>query len=91
MTLISPTQTLTPTEAVRPVWTEADTDLWVADAGGIFGGSVDLDADGYVARDPFGRERGTFATLADAKRTLEAFLAHPTMSRYLRGSAPSAV
>lgn len=89
MTLISPIQTLTSTEPTRPVWTEADVNLWVADAGGVFGGSVDLDADGYVARDPFGRDRGTFATLIEAKRTLEAFLAHPAMSRYLRGSVPT--
>jgi hypothetical protein len=89
MTLVTPTRSLTTPETIRPVWTEADRNLWVADAGGVFGGSVDFDADGYIARDPFGRERGTFETLADAKWALESFLAHPAMTRYLRGTRAS--
>jgi hypothetical protein len=84
------TSSLTRTETIRPVWTEADKNLWVADAGGAFGGSVDLDRGGYVARDPFGRERGVFRSLAQAQSVLEAFLAHPAMSRYFGGSHTSA-
>jgi hypothetical protein len=90
MTLISPIQSLTHMDAIRTRWTEADAGLWVADADGVFGGSIDHDVDGYIARDPFGRERGTFTGLAEAQAALETFLAHPAMSRYVRGARASA-
>lgn len=76
--------------APRLVWSEADTNLLVADAGGVFGGSIDSDTGRHVARDPYGRERGTFDTIADAKRHLETFLAHPAMTRYLRQATHTA-
>jgi hypothetical protein len=82
---ITTTTPLTHTEA-RVHWSEVDDDLWVADLGGAFGGSIDS-ADGHhLARDPFGRERGQFETFEQARRHLEAFLAHPAMSRYLAGA-----
>lgn len=86
MTIISTAQTHTSNSApARVVWSEADADLWVADADGVFGGSVDSASGRHVARDLFGRERGTFDTLAAACRCIEAFLAHPAMTRRLAG------
>lgn len=64
-------------------WSEVDEDLWVADLGGAFGGSIDSATGRHVARDPFGCERGEFDTFDLARRHLESFLAHPAMSRRL--------
>ncbi|WP_298037162.1 hypothetical protein [uncultured Microbacterium sp.] len=65
------------------LWTEVDVDLWVAHIDGAFGGSIDS-SDGHAARDPFGRDRGTFDTFDEARRHLESFLAHPAMAHRLR-------
>lgn len=86
---ITTTTPLTRTQT-RVRWSEVDDDLWVADLGGAFGGSIDC-ADGHhLARDPFGREHGHFDTFEQARRHLEAFLAHPAMSRYLKGAGVDA-
>src|SRR5690606_35551465 len=69
-TMTITTSQLNTTTDLALVWSEADTNLWVADAGGVFGGSIDADSGRHIARDPFGRERGTFDTLEDAKRFL---------------------
>lgn len=81
MTIITTTPVSTTT---RVHWSEVDDDLWVADLGGAFGGSIDSASGRHVARDPFGRERGEFGTFDQARRHLEAFLAHPAMSRHLQ-------
>jgi hypothetical protein len=76
----------TPATTAAPArirWSEADEDLWVADFDGAFGGSIDSAGGRHLARDPFGRERGAFDTFDEARRHLEAFLAHPSMSRRL--------
>ena len=85
------TSQLNTTTDLALVWSEADTNLWVADAGGVFGGSIDADSGRHIARDPFGRERGTFDTLEDAKRFLTSFMAHPAMTRYLRSAEKPAI
>lgn len=71
------------TTTARVRWSEVDADLWVADLEGAFGGSIDSASGRHLARDPFGRERGEFDTFDLARRHLEAFLAHPSMSRRL--------
>lgn len=76
------------TTPARVHWAEVDDDLWVAHIGGAFGGSIDSAGGRHLARDPFGRDRGEFDTFDEARRHLEAFLAHPAMSRRLQ--APSA-
>jgi hypothetical protein len=63
----------------RMTWVEADAGFWVGNAGGAFGGCVDRVGHVYRAMDPQGRHRGDFRRLAEAKRCLEAFLAHPAM------------
>lgn len=86
MTIITTAPVSTTTARVH--WSEVDEDLWVADFGGAFGGSIDAAGGRHLARDPFGRERGEFDTFDQARRHLEAFLAHPSMGRRLeaRGS-----
>lgn len=70
-------------------WREADTGLWVATHDDAFGGSVDRVDGFFTAYDLFGRDRGTFPTLPAAQKLLEAFMAHPSMSRRTRAAAAS--
>ena len=86
MTTITTAPVTTP---ARVHWSEVDEDLWVADLGGAFGGSIDSAGQRHLARDPFGRERGEFDTFDEARRHMEAFLAHPAMSRLVQPAATS--
>lgn len=82
------TITTTPVSTTARVhWSEVDDDLWVADMGGAFGGSIDSAGGRHVARDPFGRDRGEFDTFEKARRHLEAFLAHPAMTRRVHAAS----
>ncbi|WP_460522925.1 hypothetical protein [Humibacter antri] len=63
----------------KTAWAITDTSFWVGNRTDLYVGSIErIDAD-YLARDMFGRERGTFTTLARAERCLEAFIAHPSV------------
>lgn len=62
-------------------WAKADAGLWVGNAGGTFGGSIDRVArNRYRATDPFGGARGEFATFDEARDCLECFMSHPAVA-----------
>lgn len=57
-------------------WKQADVDVHVATRDGEFAGFVEFDRTGHVVHDARGAELGSFETLADARRALEAVPRH---------------
>lgn len=74
----------------RPTtWVRVTSDVRVAYFRGMFGGMV-VQHDGvFTAYDLFGRDRGAFTTVSEAKRDVEGLLTHPSVLGWLDDVAPA--
>ena len=72
-------------------WKQADADVHVATRAGEFAGFVEFDGTTHLARDQRGTELGSFESLDDARRALEAASAPKSRPRTFGFSLPRAL